>query len=199
LRAYKWFDEGTLDPQVGREWSTESWTRLSKIRWSYGGVYHDGLPGGGMMTRGQLYRLRSWVLPADRLARALGTDLWEVELAGKVERKNDILVARKGRLVRQVAAWNENTARSFARDCIAAARDTYAQAEQRLGSQTVDTTPVTVALTALEHYAAPEAATKAIRARVQSAIALAGSEDAREVELDRVSEALRTRLGLPSS
>src|SRR5690242_18164858 len=47
----------------------------------------------------------------------LQDELWEVELDGDVQRVGHKLVARRGRLVRRIADWNEDAARAFSRDC----------------------------------------------------------------------------------
>lgn len=46
----------------------------------------------------------------------LNTELWEVELAG-AERGNRKLVARRGRLLRRLDAWNGEAVRAFAESC----------------------------------------------------------------------------------
>jgi len=56
-------------------------------------------------------------------------DLWEVELGG-VEVDDRKLVARRGRLVRQVEGWNEETQRAFVAACAERAEPRGAQAPE---------------------------------------------------------------------
>ena len=56
-------------------------------------------------------------------------ELWEVELAG-VEVDDRKLVARRGRLVRQVEGWNEETQRAFVAACAERAEPRGAQAPE---------------------------------------------------------------------
>jgi hypothetical protein len=48
---------------------------------------------------------------------------WTCELAGIVEDDGHVLVAERGRLLERVAAWNETSAREFARACAARGRE----------------------------------------------------------------------------
>jgi hypothetical protein len=60
-------------------------------------------------------------------------ELWLVELADDVEEINDMLVARRGRLLRRLRAWDELAAREFGESCIWRARDLAAESLQRAG------------------------------------------------------------------
>jgi hypothetical protein len=54
--------------------------------------------------------------PAD-LPYWLDAELWELELAGPVERGEKKLVAARGRLLRRVEAWDDAAMRAFAQAC----------------------------------------------------------------------------------
>ena len=47
----------------------------------------------------------------------ISTELWEVELEGELIRGPQSIVARRGRLVRRIEAWNTTNAREFAAQC----------------------------------------------------------------------------------
>lgn len=55
------------------------------------------------------------------LAYWIADELWEVELEGEVQVGGDSVVARRGRLVRAVDAWERGGSLAFARACIARA------------------------------------------------------------------------------
>jgi hypothetical protein len=55
-------------------------------------------------------------------------ELWTCELDGIVEDDGQELVAERGRLVERVAAWNETSARDFARACAARGREHVVEA-----------------------------------------------------------------------
>jgi hypothetical protein len=55
-------------------------------------------------------------------------ELWTCELDGIVENDGQELVAERGRLVERVAAWNETSARDFARACAARGREHVVEA-----------------------------------------------------------------------
>jgi len=58
-------------------------------------------------------------LLADVLAVWIAEELWRVELDGGQELAPGIVVAPRGRLLGRVEAWNDPTARQFARACAA--------------------------------------------------------------------------------
>ena len=60
---------------------------------------------------GGIHALRVEVLPA-----WIAEELWRVEV-DDVQEFDGILVGRRGRLLAQVAAWNDETAREFAQAC----------------------------------------------------------------------------------
>ncbi len=60
-------------------------------------------------------------------------ELWLVELADDVVEVDDMLVARRGRLLRRIRAWHENAAREFAESCMWRARELAAESLERAG------------------------------------------------------------------
>ena len=70
----------------------------------------------------ELCRAGVHALLADRLATWTAEELWHVELDGARELAPDIMVAPRGRLLGRVEAWNDHTAREFARACAAHVR-----------------------------------------------------------------------------
>jgi hypothetical protein len=53
----------------------------------------------------------------DDLPYWLQDELWEIDLEGDVQRVGHKLVARRGRLVRRLDAWNGDSARDFSLAC----------------------------------------------------------------------------------
>ena len=47
----------------------------------------------------------------------LGRELYEIELADRIVEEPTKVVASRGRLVRRIAAWNDDTRAAYARDC----------------------------------------------------------------------------------
>jgi hypothetical protein len=68
-----------------------------------------------------------------RLVDWIDDELWLVELADDVEEIDDMLVARRGRLLRRIRAWDEDAAREFGESCIWRARDLAAESLDRAG------------------------------------------------------------------
>jgi hypothetical protein len=60
-------------------------------------------------------------------------ELWVVELAGEVEEVDEMLVARRGRLLNRVDAWDESAMGDFRESCIWQARDLAVESLQRAG------------------------------------------------------------------
>lgn len=60
-------------------------------------------------------------------------ELWQVELDGEVVQFESVLVARRGRLVERVPAWNLETGRAFASACAERIRDRAAANPDPLG------------------------------------------------------------------
>ena len=65
----------------------------------------------------ELCRAGVHALLPDVLATWISEELWRVELDGGEEVAPGIVVAPRGRLVARVEAWNDETAREFARAC----------------------------------------------------------------------------------
>ena len=65
---------------------------------------------------------------AEGLLGWIDDELWTCELDGIVEDDGRELVAERGRLLEQVATWNETAARDFARACAARGRDHVVEA-----------------------------------------------------------------------
>jgi hypothetical protein len=68
-----------------------------------------------------------------RLVDWIDDELWLIELADDVEEVDDMLVARRGRLLRKIHAWDEDAAREFGENCIWRARDLAAESLERAG------------------------------------------------------------------
>ena len=69
----------------------------------------------------------------------LQEELWEVELDGDVQRVGHKLVARRGRLVRRIGAWDAGAARAFSLDCAGRAAG-YAAAAPEVSGHAADAT-----------------------------------------------------------
>jgi hypothetical protein len=65
----------------------------------------------------ELCRAGVHALLPDVLATWIAQELWRVELDGGQELVPGIVVAARGRLLGRVQAWNDETAREFARAC----------------------------------------------------------------------------------
>ena len=72
-------------------------------------------------------------LRAPRLVDWIDDELWLVELADDVSESHDMLVARRGRLLRRIHAWDEDAACKFGESCIRRARDLAAESLGRAG------------------------------------------------------------------
>jgi hypothetical protein len=68
-----------------------------------------------------------------RLVDWIDDELWLVEVAGDVEEIDDMLVARRGRLIRRILGWDEDAPREFGESCIWRARDLAAESLDRAG------------------------------------------------------------------
>jgi hypothetical protein len=62
------------------------------------------------------------ILP-DVLATWLAEELWRVELDGATTPTRGVVVALRGRLLNRVEAWNDESAREYARTCTARVRE----------------------------------------------------------------------------
>jgi hypothetical protein len=104
----------------------------SGFRWP---APRNGDPGPWVETMGALEPGTNGVhaLRTRRLVDWIDDELWLVELDGEVEEVEDMLVARRGRLLRRVMAWDEGAMREFRESCIWRARDLAVESLQRAG------------------------------------------------------------------
>ena len=72
-------------------------------------------------------------LRTHRLVDWIDDELWLVELADDVEEIDDMLVARRGRLLRRIRSWDSDAAREFGDSCIWRLRDLAAESLGRAG------------------------------------------------------------------
>jgi hypothetical protein len=72
-------------------------------------------PSEPVLCRSGIHALRVSALPY-----WCAEELWHVELHDVTEAMSGVLLARRGRLVRQVSAWNDDAAREFADACLRA-------------------------------------------------------------------------------
>jgi hypothetical protein len=59
----------------------------------------------------------------EQLPHWLGTEIWQIELAGEVLREEPALVASQARLLRKLDAWDEPMRRRFAEMCLRRAQE----------------------------------------------------------------------------
>jgi hypothetical protein len=99
--AYKFLGTGGLALFSGRHWLPDTWVEAA----------------------GPLEPCRNGVHACEPhdLPYWLSDELWQVELDGEQIRGPQSIVARRGRLVRKIEAWNPGNARSFAQQCRARA------------------------------------------------------------------------------
>ena len=112
----------------------------------------------------------------------LAPTLYEIELDGLIDEQTIKIAAPRGRLVRQIRAWNDTTREAFGRTCLARSLELIAAAPERLGGWTP---PADIA---------PESARVAyIAARIAEAL---GGVEAYLEERQRQSEWLAGQLAL---
>jgi hypothetical protein len=87
-------------------------------------------PGTWLLADAEVERCASGIhaLHLEGLLGWIDDELWICELDGIVEDDGHELVAERGRLLERVAAWNETSARDFARACAARGREHVAEA-----------------------------------------------------------------------
>jgi hypothetical protein len=68
-----------------------------------------------------------------RLVDWIDDELWRIELGDEVDEQEEMLVARRGRLVSRVASWDPEAASEFARACIWRTRDRAVETLGRAG------------------------------------------------------------------
>ncbi|TML68102.1 MAG: hypothetical protein E6G14_10465 [Actinobacteria bacterium] len=114
----------------------------------------------------------------------LQDELWEIELDGDVQRVGHKLVARRGRLIRHVDAWDGGTAREFSDDCVARTAEIAARTRGLEGH-------------AADAVANATAGRAAVTGFIASRVAeLDGGVDAYEAERSRQAAWLAERLRL---
>ena len=98
-RAYKFTRMGARSPFTTFEWPVGEWVETE------GEV--------GLCANG-IHACRIEALP-----RWIDDELWQIELEGIAIEHEGVVVARRGRLVEKVEAWNAETSRELARSCAA--------------------------------------------------------------------------------
>ena len=100
--AYKFLDRGGIAPFTGVRWPEPgSWLESDRVELCVSGVHAC-----------RVEDLPYWLRP----------ELWEVELDGDLIEGERLVAAHRGRLVRTVDAWNEETAAAFGASCAQEAR-----------------------------------------------------------------------------
>jgi hypothetical protein len=97
--AYKFTRPGRRSPFTDFEWPVGEW------------VETDGEVG---LCRNGVHVCRVEALP-----RWIDDELWTIEVDGVTEEDEGVLVARRGRLLERIDAWNAETSRELARSCAA--------------------------------------------------------------------------------
>lgn len=87
---------------------------FTQVAWPVPGSWLDSDGSPELCTAG-IHALRPEALPF-----WLAEELWLVELEGAQEVASGLVLGRRGRLLDRVDAWNDETAREFARACLAA-------------------------------------------------------------------------------
>jgi hypothetical protein len=136
----------------------------------------------------ELCRAGVHALLPDVLATWIAEELWRVELDGGQELAPGIMVAPRGRLLGRVEAWNDTTAREFARACAA---HVGARARGRAAEYAAD------AAAAAEEAVAGDSATRVGYMAAHVAEAMARGAFAAERRWQ--SRWLADRLGVPRS
>jgi hypothetical protein len=101
--AYKFTRPGARSPFTGFEWQPGEWVEV------------DGETG---LCANGIHACRPEALP-----RWIDDELWLIELDGVEQEHEGVLVARRGRLLERIDAWDDETARDLARSCAARARE----------------------------------------------------------------------------
>jgi hypothetical protein len=167
MKAYKFLAE-------------DGWGVFSRFPWPL----PDGRPGAWVESeavaacRSGIHACRAadlpyWIAPA----------MYEIELDGAIEEQPIKLVAERGRLVRRIDSWNDETREAFSQMCIARANEVAASAP----AQVLDWAP------APEMSAAGPALMGFMAARIAEQL---GGVDAYAVERARQSAWLVEQLGL---
>jgi hypothetical protein len=96
--AYKFLLPDRRGPFTGREWREDEWLEAE---------------GALVPCRNGVHAFRT-----SDLAYWLTDDLWEVALDGEIVESDLKLLARRGRLVRRIDAWDPEARRAFAYECL---------------------------------------------------------------------------------
>lgn len=106
--------------------------RFSDVRWTRPA---GGSPGPWVVAGEPIAPCRHGVHACrrDHLPHWLDDELWLVELAGCIVEEPGLVVAERGRLVRPVTSWDEQTAAEFTRGCLRAAQEGAVRALERAG------------------------------------------------------------------
>ena len=96
--AYNCLRPGRLGPFSGFGWPAGNWVEAEESELCLSGIH---------------------ACRTEDLPYWLTEELWEIELEGEVERRQRKLVARRGRLLRQVESWTPAAATRFAEECAA--------------------------------------------------------------------------------
>ena len=99
VAAYKFMRPGARSPFTEFTWPVGEWVDA---------------PGELALCHNGIHACR-----ADALPRWLSDELWLVELEDVEVEHDGLLLARRGRLVERVDAWNEEASRELARSCAA--------------------------------------------------------------------------------
>lgn len=102
---------------------------FSGVRWPEPGTWLAASPNVEQCVSG-IHALHLEALPG-----WIDDELWTCELAAVVEDDGQVLVAEHGRLLEQIAAWNEASARDFARACAARGREHVVEALRMEGHE----------------------------------------------------------------
>ena len=94
--AYKLLADGCVGPFSRFRWPAGEWVDAEAVETCRSGIHAC-----------RVRDLPFW----------LGPELWEIEFDGDVSEQERKIVARRGRLVRQVAAWNPDLLRAFTSSC----------------------------------------------------------------------------------
>jgi len=101
--AYKFTRGGARSPFTGFAWPRNDWVEAE---------------GDVALCANGVHACRCEALP-----RWLDEELWSVELDGVESELDGVVVARRGRLLERIDAWDADTSRELARSCAARARE----------------------------------------------------------------------------
>jgi hypothetical protein len=107
--VYKFLDPGGVGPYSGFSWPLPT----------------SGSPGAWVQSTGALDLCRNGIhaCRVGQLPYWWGTQLWEIELVEPIQDASQVMLAGRGRLLRQLHAWAEPMMRRYAQACAWRARD----------------------------------------------------------------------------